>query len=103
MEPRLWLVRAGPSCHEVRWSFLGTDVTYDLVRGDLGLVAELPRSVDLGPVECLAQGTTSLRSSCDSTSPPAGAVDIFLVRVASAPGYGRSSGLLERTALPDCP
>jgi len=102
MEPRLWLVRSGP-CHEVRWSFLGTNVTYDLVRGELGLVAESPGSVDLGPVECLASGTTSLRFSCDDDTPPAGEVRFFLVRVASASSYGRSSALDERTASPDCP
>jgi len=101
-EPRLWMVPTGP-CHEVRWTFLGTGVTYDLIRGDLSAVSAPAGGVDLGSVECLEDGALTPRWSCDGDALSPGEARFFLVRAETANDYGRSSALDERTAFTDCP
>jgi len=101
-EPRLWLTNLGP-CHDVRWTFLGTGVTYDLLRGETAGLADSGAFVDLGAVECLVSGATAPRWSCDGDALASGVVRFFLVRVTAADDYGRSSRLEPRTAPVGCP
>jgi hypothetical protein len=101
-EPRLWLVDAGP-CHEVRWTFVGTGVTYDLIRGEVDRLTEPGVHVDLGATECLAAGATTPRFSCDGDTPAPGTARFYLVRSNASGAYGRSSSLNARMAVSDCP
>lgn len=100
-EPRLWLL--GSICTEVRWTFMGTGLTYDVVRGDLHGLAQRSNAVDLGPLECLADEDFDLRWSCDAVTPDPSLGFFYLVRTSGFPAYGRSSALEDREATPDCP
>jgi hypothetical protein len=102
LEPRLWLVDVGP-CEEVRWTFLGTGVTYDLVRGTVAELSQSAVGVDLGVVECLVSGASSPRWSCDTGTPPPGDVRFYVVRAQGSGDYGRSSELRPRFAAAGCP
>ena len=99
-EPRL--VALGGACTELRWSFTGTGVTYDLVRGDLDALGATAIAVDLGPVTCIVNDSGTLRFSCDAELPAPGRGFFYLVRSASS-GWGRGSSLDERVAGGGCP
>jgi len=101
-EPRLWL-RDNADCTETRWTFLGTGVTYDLLRGDLADLSESSSEVDLGPGTCLVDGSFTVRFSCDATVPQPSHGFFYVVRAAGTTHYGRSSGLNERHATIGCP
>jgi hypothetical protein len=97
LEPRLWLLRA-PGCTELRWSFAGTNRTYDVVRGELDRLVELAASIDLGPTTCLAADRVTPSWGCDNQTPSAGSAFFYLVRIDGEPsGWGRSGSLLPRT------
>ena len=100
--PRLWVVPFGP-CHDVRWTFLGTGVTYDVIRGDLGQLSGTGAVVDLGVVECLQDAAVTPRWSCDGDPLLPGEARFFLVRAEGTVAYGASSGLDARTASTGCP
>jgi hypothetical protein len=99
-EPRLWL-RDG-ACTEARWTFLGTGVTYDLVRGHLDDLVAGAVDVDLGPTVCLADDNPTVRFACDSDPVPAGGF-FYVVRAAGGAHYGRSGDLLPRVTGSGCP
>lgn len=101
-EPRLSLVKAG-GCTEARFTFLGTGVAYDLIRGDLGSVAQDGSEVDLGLATCVANDYPAVRGPCDSTVPPVGEAFFHLVRVAGEDHYGRSGALDPRRTASGCP
>jgi len=90
-EPRLWVIDA--DCAQVRWTFPGSGVTADLVRGDL---------FDMGQVACLADEALGVSWTCDAALPDAGQGFFYLVRT-SGTGYGRSSDLIGRQMSGGCP
>ena len=99
VQPRLWL--DGANCTEARWSFLGTTATYSLIRGELTALSRVGTVTDLGPTQCLVDGTNALRWSCDAEVPATGQGWFFLVGVGGSYGY---SGRLEpRQATVSCP
>ncbi len=101
-EPRVWMTR-GPNCAEPRWTFMGSGVRYDLLRGALGGLSESPAGVDLGATFCLADALSSVRGPCDATQPAAGTALFYLVRVDGAPTWGRSSAMGPRDLGGSCP
>ena len=102
-EPRLWLIADVAGCTEARWTFQGTGVTYDLLRGDLSDLAETISIVDLGQGTCLADGHFTVRWSCDADVPAQSSGWFYVVRVEGVTHYGRSSKLNDREANPGCP
>ena len=102
-EPRLWLVADVAGCTEARWTFQGTGVTYDLLRGDLSDLAETISIVDLGQGTCRADGHFTVRWSCDADVPAPSSGWFYVVRVEGVTHYGRSSELNDREANPGCP
>jgi hypothetical protein len=102
LEPRLWL-RHGSGCTELRWSFAGTNATYDVLRGDVSDLAEMAASIDLGATTCVATNRVEPRWGCDTQTPAPGQAFFYLVRIDGAPsGWGRSGSLLPR-AGGSCP
>ncbi len=100
-EPRLWL-RAGV-CTELRWSFMATGISYDLIRGDVASLAAVGAHVDLGAAICLQDNLPSVRFSCDSAKPLVGQSYFYLVRPSTVSNYGWSSSLAPRLAGSGCP
>lgn len=100
-EPRLWL--RGAPCTELRWSFAGSGLLYDVVRGDLASVWAPGGVVDLGPMVCLEDNEFGLRWSCDGGAPASGEAFFYLVRTDGASHYGRSSAFESRSAGGGCP
>ena len=87
----------------MRWSFAGSSLVYDVIRGDPAALADLGASIDLGPALCLADDETGLRWACDSDTPSDNEAFYYLVRVDSATDYGRGSQLIPRLAIGGCP
>jgi hypothetical protein len=102
-EPRLWLVADSTGCTEARFTFMGTGVTYDLLRGDLSDLVETTSDVDLGLGTCLADGAFTVRWSCDAGVPAQSTGFFYVVRVEGVTHFGRSSKLNDREANPGCP
>ncbi len=100
-EPRLWL-RSG-ACSELRWTFMGSGLSYDVLRGDVAGLAAVGAHVDLGAAVCLQDNAAGVRYSCDSVKPLAGQSFFYLVRVSTASAYGWSSALTPRQAGGGCP
>ncbi len=101
-EPRLWL--RGKSCTELRWSYAGHQLLYELVRGELAGLAAAGGAVDLGVVECLEAAGAAWRYDCDASTPLAGDALFYLVRVEGDAHYGRSSALEPRNpSSGECP
>ncbi len=92
----------------LRWSTLGPAVTYDLVRGGLGVLRSIGGMVDLGVVTCIENDSTDLttRTLPDAAVPARGAAFFYLVRQnppGSGLGYGFSSAHdARRAAAGDC-
>jgi len=107
--PVLDLEVADPSPTVVRWNFLGTGITYDVIRGSVGSLHAAGGLVDLGVVACIENDSTDLttRGLGDATAPPAGSAFFYLVRqnpAGSGLGYGFSSAHDRRVAAAgDCP
>jgi hypothetical protein len=101
LEPRLWL-RDGP-CTEVRWTFLGTGIAYDLARGNLSDLAEAGGTVDLGALSCLTSAQATVQWSCDDAAPAPGEGYFYVARAAATGAFGRSSGLSPRQTAAACP
>jgi hypothetical protein len=101
LEPRMWLQDAG--CTEVRWTFTGSAVPYDLLRGNLADVTESVSSIDLALSACLASPHPSLRWACDTDIPAGGEGFFYLVRASGAPTFGHSSDFLPRQGAAGCP
>jgi hypothetical protein len=107
--PVLDLEVADPSPTVVRWNFLGSGVTYDVVRGDVSALRALGGLVDLGVVTCIENDSTDLttRGLADAAVPFAGQAYFYLVRQnppGSGLGYGYSSAHETRHAASgDCP
>jgi len=94
--PVLNLEVAEPSPTVVRWNFLGTGVTYDVIRGDVAALHASGGLVDLGVVACIENDSTDLttRGLADAAAPFTGAAFFYLVRqnpTGSGLGYGFSS------------
>lgn len=100
-EPRLW-VRNG-ACSELRWTFMGSGLSYDVLRGDVSGLAAVGEHVDLGAAVCLQDNAASVRYSCDSSNPLAGQSFFYVVRVSTTSAYGWSSALTPRQAGGGCP
>jgi hypothetical protein len=101
LEPRMWL--KDTPCTEVRWTFLGTGVAYDLARGNLSDLAVAGGSVDLGALSCLAAAHLTVQWSCDAEVPTPGDGFFYVARPAGAGSFGRSSSLSPRQAAASCP
>jgi hypothetical protein len=99
-EPRLWAIDS--DCAQVRWTFPGSGVTADIIRGDLFGVQGGEGVVDLGHVDCLADDALGVSWSCDAALPDAGQGFFYLART-SGIGYGRSSDLIGRQMSGGCP
>jgi hypothetical protein len=106
--PVLGLEVAEPSPTIVRWNFLGTGVTYDVIRGGVSALHAVGGLVDLGVVTCIENDSTDLttRGLADAAAPPTGAAFFYLVRQnppGSGLGYGFSSAHDARVAAAgDC-
>ncbi len=99
-EPRLWAI--GATCTELRWSFVGSGRSYELIRGDLDELFLSGIAVDLGETRCLSGDSTGLRWYCDSDQPEPGRGFFYLVR-ADGGGFGRSASLRTRESAEACP
>ena len=106
--PALDLEVAEASPTVVRWNFLGTGTTYDVIRGGVGALHATGGLVDLGVVACIENDSTDLttRTVPDAAVPPRGAAFFYLVRqnpAGSGLGYGFSSAHdARRPAAGDC-
>ena len=100
-EPRLWLI--GDSCTELRWSYLDSASSYNLLRGELGAPIPLGGFVDLGPTVCLSAEQSGLRWGCDADPLPSGSGFIYLVQPNLALDWGRDSDMLPRGNGGECP
>ena len=107
--PVLDLEVAEPSPTVVRWNFLGSGVTYDVVRGNVASLHASGGLVDLGVVTCIENDSTDLttRGLADAAVPLQGTALFYLVRQ-NPPGsglaYGFSSSHDRRVAAAgDCP
>ncbi len=94
--PVLELEVAGANPTVVRWNFLGSGITYDVIRGGVGSLHASGGLVDLGLVTCIENDSTDLttRGLADAAVPPPGAAFFYLVRQnppGSGLGYGFSS------------
>jgi hypothetical protein len=91
--PVLNLEVAEPSPTVVRWNFLGTGTTYDVIRGDVGALHASGGLVDLGVVTCIENDSTDLttRGLADAAVPLPGAAFFYLVRQ-NPPGSGLAYG-----------
>jgi hypothetical protein len=79
-----------------RWNFLGSGITYDVIRGNARSLRSVGGMVDLGMVTCIEDNSTDLttRGLGDPVSPAAGDAFFYLVRqnpAGSGLGYGLSS------------
>ena len=90
--PRLDLVvEQAPASTDtfVKWNFVSSTVTYDVVRGSLsGPPGLLP-----GTVVCIEDNSFNLTTedAIDTVVPPPGEALFYLARVAGHPGYGQAS------------
>jgi len=100
-ESRLWV--SGSICTELRWSFMGTGLVHDLIRGELSELHEAAGATELGGVLCLTDDAPSPRWACDAEEPPAGEGFFYLVRIDPESDYGRSSELGPRIPAGGCP
>jgi len=95
----------GGASATISWTAVDGASSYDVIRGDLGALAELSDRVDLGTVTCLAPATASLSTS-DGAVPAPGQGFFYLMRIRWATShdiYGRSSGGHDRIpASSDC-
>jgi len=91
--PVLVLEVADPNPTVVRWNFLGTGVTYDVIRGGVGALHATGGLVDLGLVTCIENDSTDLttRGLADAVAPPTGQAFFYLVRQ-NPPGSGLAYG-----------
>ena len=102
-EPKLTL--EGGGCTTVNMSFLGTGVTFDLVRGNVAELSTAADRVELGALTCLADDATSLTFDCDADTPASGNVWFYLSTPASGAGagtFGFGGALLPRVPVGGC-
>ncbi len=91
----------GPSGSFVKWSFISTTATYDVVRGLIAAPGPIPQSV-----VCIEDNSFNLTTAdhLDAAVPPEGTAFFYLVRPSGSAGYGKASGGSERTfTTGDCP
>ncbi len=105
--PIVTLEVADPSPTILRWTFVGTGVTYDVVRGETGALRAIGGMIDLGVVACIENNSTDLttRGLADAAVPLPGHAFFYDVRanVAGGFGYGFSSSYEPRVpASGDC-
>ncbi len=93
--PIVSLEVSDPSPTLLRWSFLGSGITYDVIRGDVTALRSWGGLTDLGVVTCIENNSTDLttRGLADASLPLPGAAFFYDVRanLASGFGYGLSS------------
>lgn len=86
----------------VKWNFISSSTTYDIVRGDLPAgPGPLPASV-----VCIEDNSFNLTTSdhLDTALPAPGRVFFYLARLAGQTSYGKSSSGVSRTFTSgDCP
>lgn len=88
----------------LRWNFLSSSATYDLIRGSLGNVNRAGDPVSLGPVACVEDNSFNLTSGdhADTAVPAAGAAFFYLQRPRNG-DYGiASNGRARLPASGDC-
>jgi len=88
----------------LRWNFLSSSATYDLIRGSVGAVDRTSDPVDLGAVACVEENSFNLTSAdhADAATPAVGAAYFYLLRPKLG-GYGLSSdGRPRAPASGDC-
>jgi Bacterial TSP3 repeat len=101
LEPTLWVMDG--ACTELRWTFLGTGITYDLIRGDLAGLTESASEVDLGATSCVTGDHPTMAWSCDATAPASSTGFLYLVEPRGTGLLGRSSLLHPRVDPMGCP
>lgn len=101
LEPRMWLQDAG--CTEIRWTFTGSALLYDLARGNLDDLTVSASSIDLVLSVCLESSHPSILWTCDGDIPASGQGFFYLVRASGAPTFGHSSDFLPRQGAIGCP
>src|SRR3989454_548088 len=91
--PVLDLEVAEASPTVVRWNFLGSGITYDVIRGGVSALHAVGGLVDLGVVTCIENDSTDLttRGLADASFPPSGQAFFYLVRQ-NPPGSGLGYG-----------
>jgi hypothetical protein len=100
-EPRIW-IKSG-SCSDLRWTFLGSGASYDLLRGRVRELRTLANSIDLGVTQCVVNDTVAVRFACDAALPAPGDAFFYTVRRAGNAHYGWSALYLERHSGAACP
>jgi hypothetical protein len=98
------LIFSPGSTSALRWSFLSSSATYDLIRGTLGSVARASDPVGLGPVLCVEENSFNLTSAdhVDAALPAPGSGFFYLLRSAGG-GYGLATDGRPRAPLSgDC-
>ncbi len=106
--PVLDLEVAEASPTVVRWNFLGSGITYDVIRGGVSALHAMGGLVDLGVVTCIENDSTDLttRGLADASLPSAGQAFFYLVRQnppGSGLGYGFSTAHdIRHPATGDC-
>jgi len=88
----------------LRWNFLSSSATYDLIRGSLGGVDRTGDPVSLGAVTCIEDNSFNLTSSdhADTATPPAGGVFFYLLRHQGGEYGPASDGRSRQPASGDC-
>lgn len=98
------LIFAPGSTSALRWSFLSSTATYDLIRGSLGAVARSSDPIGLGAVICVEESSFNLTSAdhLDAALPALGSGFFYLLR-ATGGDYGLATDGRPRAPLTgDC-
>jgi hypothetical protein len=106
--PQIDLLAAGSGATLLRWNFLGTPYRYDVSRGSLRNLAFAGDSVDLGPLLCVEDDSTDIKTAGreDTEVPLPGEAFFYVARgvLAGVPGpFGHSSDGRERVGVDGCP
>ncbi len=106
--PIIELEVSDPNPTLLRWNFLGSGITYDVIRGAVGALRSVGGMVDLGVVTCIENNSTDLttRGLADAAVPLPGEAFFYTVRAnlsSGGFGYGLSSAHEPRVpASGDC-
>jgi hypothetical protein len=88
----------------LRWNFLSSTATYDLIRGSVGGIVRSSSPLSLGAVTCVEDNSFNLTSAdhADATVPPTSSAFFYLLRP-SGGDYGiTSDGRARLPASGDC-
>jgi len=98
------LAFAPGSTSALRWNFLSSTATYDLIRGSVAFVNRSSDPVGLGAVACVEDDSFNLSSSdhADTAAPPVGSVFFYLLRSKNGDYGTAADGRARLPASGDC-